>query len=197
MTMTMDELMKVLDMQEDILQFTHFTNADAWELGTMILMEARRRGAQVGIMIRRSNGEVVFQYCDNGITPHNVELMRRKSNSVLLTERSSLQLYMAATNAPESVKQMVLDPKEYAMLGGGFPICVEEVGVVATVAVSGMGQVSDHDVIVKKINPKIATVAKIPRFCAAIILTASFAFSVNFCAEVIATSFAFLLCFAA
>ena len=33
MTMTMDELMKVLDMQEDILQFTHFTNADAWELG--------------------------------------------------------------------------------------------------------------------------------------------------------------------
>ena len=58
MTMTMDELMKVLDMQEDILQFTHFTNADAWELGTMILMEARRRGAQVGIMIRRSNGEL-------------------------------------------------------------------------------------------------------------------------------------------
>ena len=162
MTMTMDELMKVLDMQEDILQFTHFTNADAWELGTMILMEARRRGAQVGIMIRRSNGEVVFQYCDNGITPHNVELMRRKSNSVLLTERSSLQLYMAATNAPESVKQMVLDPKEYAMLGGGFPICVEEDGVVATVAVSGMGQVSDHDVIVKCIS-KYLHIDEVPR----------------------------------
>ena len=162
MTMTMDELMKVLDMQEDILQFTHFTNADAWELGTMILMEARRRGAQIGIMIRRSNGEVVFQYCDNGITPHNVELMRRKSNSVLLTERSSLQLYMAATNAPESVKQMVLDPKEYAMLGGGFPNCVEEVGVVATVAVSGMGQVSDHDVIVKCIS-KYLHIDEVPR----------------------------------
>ena len=44
MTMTMDELMKVLDMQEDILQFTHFTNADAWELGTMILM--RQDGAE-------------------------------------------------------------------------------------------------------------------------------------------------------
>ena len=136
MTMTMDELMKVLDMQEDILQFTHFTNADAWELGTMILMEARRRGAQVGIMIRRSNGEVVFQYCDNGITPHNVELMRRKSNSVRLTE--------------------------YAMLGGGFPICVEEVGVVATVAVSGMGQVSDHDVIVKCIS-KYLHIDEVPR----------------------------------
>ena len=70
---------------------------------------------------------------------------------MLLTERFAT-VYMAATNAPESVKQMVLDPKEYAMLGGGFPICVEEVGVVATVAVSGMGQVSDHDVIVKCIS---------------------------------------------
>ena len=84
------------------------------------------------------------------------------SNSVLLTERSSLQLYMAATNAPESVKQMVLDPKEYAMLGGGFPICVEEVGVVATVAVSGMGQVSDHDVIVKCIS-KYLHIDEVPR----------------------------------
>ena len=168
MTMTMDELMKVLDMQEDILQFTHFTNADAWELGTMILMEARRRGISAMKQVYDAGirtvcfGEVVFQYCDNGITPHNVELMRRKSNSVLLTERSSLQLYMAATNAPESVKQMVLDPKEYAMLGGGFPICVEEVGVVATVAVSGMGQVSDHDVIVKCIS-KYLHIDEVPR----------------------------------
>ncbi|MFQ7290058.1 MAG: hypothetical protein ACLRPV_14840 [Lacrimispora saccharolytica] len=31
--MTMNELIKVLEMQEEILQFSHFTNADAWELG--------------------------------------------------------------------------------------------------------------------------------------------------------------------
>ena len=154
--------MKVLDMQEDILQFTHFTNADAWELGTMILMEGKTARSTGWHHDPQKQREVVFQYCDNGITPHNVELMRRKSNSVLLTERSSLQLYMAATNAPESVKQMVLDPKEYAMLGGGFPICVEEVGVVATVAVSGMGQVSDHDVIVKCIS-KYLHIDEVPR----------------------------------
>ena len=162
MTMTMDELMKVLDMQEDILQFTHFTNADAWELGTMILMEARRRGAQVGIMIRRSNGEVVFQYCDNGITPHNVELMRRKSNSVLLTERSSLQLYMAATNAPESVKQMVLDPKEYAMLGGGFSDLRGRSRRCGDRSSVRHGTGFDHDVIVKCIS-KYLHIDEVPR----------------------------------
>lgn len=162
MTMTMDELMKVLDMQEEILQFTHFTNADAWELGTMIVMEAKRRGANVGVMIRRNNGQVVFQYCDNLITPYNEELMKRKSNTVRMTERSSLKLYMAGTRSPESIKQMTLDPKEYVALGGGFPIRVEEAGVVATVAVSGLGQVSDHDIIIKCIS-KYLHVDEVPR----------------------------------
>ena len=162
MTMTMDELMKVLDMQEEILQFTHFTNADAWELGTMIVMEAKRRGANVGVMIRRNNGQVVFQYCDNLITPYNEELMKRKSNTVRMTERSSLKLYMAGTRSPESIKQMTLDPKEYVALGGGFPIRVEEAGVVATVAVSGLGQVSDHDIIIKCIS-KYLNVDEVPR----------------------------------
>ena len=39
--MTIEELLKVLEAQEEILQFSHFTHEDAWELGTMIVMEAR------------------------------------------------------------------------------------------------------------------------------------------------------------
>ena len=33
--MTIDEVISVLEMQEEILQFSHFTNADAWTLGNM------------------------------------------------------------------------------------------------------------------------------------------------------------------
>ena len=69
---------------------------------------------------------------------------------------------MSASYALESVIQLVVVRMEYAMLGGGFPICVEEVGVVATVAVSGMGQVSDHDVIVKCIS-KYLHIDEVPR----------------------------------
>ena len=162
MTMTMEELIKVLDMQEEILQFTHFTNADAWEIGTMIVMEARRRGARVGVSIQRSNGQVIFQYCDNGITPYNEEMLHKKQNTVVLTERSSLQLYLASTRTPESVKQMMLDPEEYVALGGGFPVRVEEAGVIGTIAVSGLGQVSDHDIIVKCLS-KYLHVDEVPR----------------------------------
>ena len=50
--MTIDELLAVLEMQEEILQFTHFTNEDAWELGSAMTLEARRRGLPVLISIR-------------------------------------------------------------------------------------------------------------------------------------------------
>ena len=41
--MTIDELLGLLDMQEEILQFSHFTNADAWEVGNCIVAESIKR----------------------------------------------------------------------------------------------------------------------------------------------------------
>ena len=35
--MTIEELSSVLQMQEEILQFSSFTNADAWELGLSLI----------------------------------------------------------------------------------------------------------------------------------------------------------------
>jgi len=160
--MTMNELIKVLEMQEEILQFSHFTNADAWELGSMILLEARRRGVSVAVSIRLNNGLTVFQYCDDGMTKYNQELMRKKCNTVQLTEHSSLHLYMMGTQSEESLNQMALDPAEYIALGGAFPIRVEEVGVIGAVVVSGLGQVSDHDLLIKCIG-KYLHVDEVPR----------------------------------
>lgn len=162
MVMTMDELIKVLEMQEEILQFSHFTNADAWELGSLILLEARKRGASAAVSIRMNSGLTVFQYCDDGMTRYNQELMRKKCNTVQLTEHSSLHLYMMGTQSEESLRQMALDPAEYVALGGAFPIRVEEVGVIGTVAVSGLGQVSDHDLLVKCIG-KYLHIDEVPR----------------------------------
>ena len=47
--MTIQELIKVLDMQEEILQFSHFTNEDAWMLGNIIVAEAKRRALPVPV----------------------------------------------------------------------------------------------------------------------------------------------------
>ena len=40
MDMTVEELIAMLEMQK-MLQFNHFTNEDAWELGNIMVAEAR------------------------------------------------------------------------------------------------------------------------------------------------------------
>lgn len=67
--MTIEELLKVLEMQEEILQFSHFTHGDAWELGNIIVMEARRRNTPVVLKIRLNSGQTVYQFAFDGITP--------------------------------------------------------------------------------------------------------------------------------
>ncbi len=134
--MTIEELEKVLDMQEEILQFSHFTNEDAWMLGNIIVAEAKRRSLPVAVSIRLNNGYTVFQYAADGTNLCSQGWMDRKYNTVKMTEHSSLNLYMTLRRTEQSLEDLFLDPKEYAACGGGFPIRVVDVGVIGAVTVS-------------------------------------------------------------
>ena len=50
--MMLEETIRILSMQEEILQFPHFTNKDAWELGSYMVSEAAHNGLPVVISIR-------------------------------------------------------------------------------------------------------------------------------------------------
>ena len=160
--MTVEELVKVLEMQEEILQFSSFTNSDAWELGNMVIQEAKRLGLTVAVRIRLNNGYTVFQYGMDGTNLLNEQWMTRKENTVKTLEESSLRFCMNLRANQESLEDHFLDPREYAACGGGFPIRVEEVGVIGTIVVSGLDHVSDHDLLVKCIS-KYLHVAEVPR----------------------------------
>ena len=54
--MMLEETIRILSMQEEILQFPHFTNKDAWELGSYMVSEAAHNGLPVVISIRLNNG---------------------------------------------------------------------------------------------------------------------------------------------
>ena len=149
-------------MQEEILQFSSFTNADAWELGNMVIQEAKRLGLTVAVRIRLNNGYTVFQYGMDGTNLLNEQWMTRKENTVKTLEESSLRFCMNLRANQESLEDHFLDPREYAACGGGFPIRVEEVGVIGTIVVSGLDHVSDHGLLVKCIS-KYLHVAEVPR----------------------------------
>lgn len=51
--MTMDEVINVLSLQGRVLQFNHFTNEDAWQLGIMLVAESKKRGWVVRLQFER------------------------------------------------------------------------------------------------------------------------------------------------
>ncbi len=159
---TAEEVINVLKMQEEILQFTHFTNDDAWELGKLMVGEAKKRELAVGIMIRRSNGFTVFRHMMDGTTLDNREWLNRKFNTVMRMEVSTLEFYMYLQNSGNTMESKFMDEMTYACVGGGFPLRVEDAGLVGAICVSGLNHVQDHDFIIKCLS-KYLHMDEVPR----------------------------------
>ena len=160
--MMLEESVKVLTMQEEILQFSHFTNEDAWELGSYMVEEAARNDLPVAVSIRLNNGYTVFQYGLSGTNCSNELWMKRKENTVRMMEMSSLRLYMLLKLKQETLEDRGLNGKDYVARGGAFPIRVEGVGVIGSVIVSGLDHMADHDFAVACISQYLR-IDNIPR----------------------------------
>ena len=160
--MMLEESVKVLTMQEEILQFSHFTNEDAWELGSYMVEEAARNDLPVAVSIRLNNGYTVFQYGFSGNNCSNELWMKRKENTVRMMEMSSLRLYMLLKLKQETLEDRGLNGKDYVARGGAFPIRVEGVGVIGSVIVSGLDHMADHDFAVACISQYLR-IDNIPR----------------------------------
>src|SRR4051812_45893358 len=78
-----------LAAEEDELQFSSFTNDDAWELGCALVAAAREQSAPVAIDVAR-NGHQLFHAALPGATPDNDAWIRRKARVVRRFGHSSL-----------------------------------------------------------------------------------------------------------
>ncbi len=116
--------LKKFEKQEQLLQFDHFSNSDALELGLKLIAEAKKRGLSPAFDIT-VNGFKVFRYGFEGTNKHNDNWLRRKANTVNTVHKSSLHEgtlleYKGMTPAEEGF----LPADEFVFLGGGFPICL-------------------------------------------------------------------------
>ena len=145
--MMLEESIRILAMQEEILQFSHFTNEDAWELGNLMVAEAARNHLPVSISIRMNSGYTVFQYGFKGTNCGTERWITRKQNTVRMVEMSSLRFYMLLKKNQETLEEHGLNGQEFAARGGGFPIRVAGVGVVGSVIVSGLDHMADHEFV--------------------------------------------------
>ena len=135
--------------EEQLLQFTTFTNEDAWELGTRLVEAARAGGLPVTVDVRRGDQQL-FHAALPGTSADNDAWIERKVRVVRRFGRSSLAVGTELRVEGRTIEEAyLLDEAEYAPHGGAFPVAVKGVGVVGTVAVSGLPQAEDHALVVR------------------------------------------------
>ena len=142
------KLVKVLNQQEDMLKFDTFTNKEAFELGTRMAQKVYDAGQSLAIGIFNVAGMAVYQHVTPGATVNNTLWMRRKFNTVMNRERSSLWFTVTSEMRGKDLAAHVLDTNDYALVGGGFPIRLKTGELVAVAVVSAFPHYEDHQSIV-------------------------------------------------
>ncbi|WP_222264201.1 heme-degrading domain-containing protein [Modestobacter marinus] len=133
---------------EEELQFSRFTNDDAWDLGTALVARAREQQLPVAVDVSR-NGQQLFHAALPGTSADNDSWIRRKAAVVDRFGHSSLYVGQRSREAGTTFEaEFGLDPERYAAHGGAFPVLVRDVGPVGVVVVSGLPQVEDHRLVV-------------------------------------------------
>lgn len=151
------EKLAIVSAQEELLAFESFTHEDAWELGKIIVSEAMDKDLKIAIGIRLLSGLNLFQYSVEGANLNNDLWLDRKFNTVKMFEVSSLAYSLKLKKQGQTMADKGLDPNSYASCGGGFPIFVQGVGMVAIAMVSGLPDVQDHEVLVTCISRYLNT----------------------------------------
>lgn len=144
-----ERTLETLLRQEELLQFADFSNETACAVGMALVERARAEGKSVTVDVRR-HGHQLFHYALPGTSPDNDHWLMRKERVVKRFGHSSFymgQLYASKhTTIQESA---LLDPTRYAAHGGAFPAIVRGTGPVGAIAVSGLPQAEDHDLVVR------------------------------------------------
>jgi uncharacterized protein (UPF0303 family) len=148
----MDYTLESLLAQEASLELDHFSNDDAWALGSALMALARSRRLPIAVSIVRG-GQRLFHYAAPGTTHDNDLWLERKLATVLHFGHSSLYLERKLKEQGSSLLEKYgLGPASYVAAGGAFPLVIRGTGLVGGAAVSGLKSEEDHDLVVEALR---------------------------------------------
>ena len=141
-----EEDLKMLEQQEKDLSLNEFSSEIAYEIGSIIKETALEYDLPVGIRItRESDGLAVFQYMMDAKKERNIEYMEGKRTTVKVTGHSSAWAYVKSRINAD------MPDGDYLLSGGAFPLYVGG-NLEAVVAVSGLHEGKDHELIVRSLE---------------------------------------------
>ena len=146
-----DDLRK-LALQEQMLQFTSFCASDAWALGSMLRALALKASQPVALGVWMG-GQTMFYAGTDGMVPGLEDWLRRKRNTVLRFGQSSLRVGLELGRDGTTLEgKHAVAAADYASHGGGFPLLLRGTGCVGVIAVSGLPQRDDHALVVDALS---------------------------------------------
>lgn len=97
----------------------------------------------------------------DGTSPDNWHWITRKEATVYRFHHSSYYMgrYLASQQTTIEQKYFVSE-RDYAAHGGAFPIIIDGLGVIGVVAVSGLPQVEDHQLVVNAMEDYMSKVGQ-------------------------------------
>lgn len=153
--MEKETLKKRLDaciLEENELRFHRFGIPEALELGNILYKNAAEKSLPVALDVEVNDFQI-FHICLKGAAPYNNLWIQRKLNMVRLKHISSLHAgYMIEYQGQKLEEDWLLDPKEYAIKGGGFPILLKDGTCIGGVCCSGLPHEEDHKLVVDSIR---------------------------------------------
>lgn len=144
-----DKDIAAVKRQEETLILPEFNEEIAWQLGAYIRNIAAEKNYPIAITVARFN-QPLFYCAMPHSSPDNKNWLRRKAATVAHYYTSSYAVGLKLKKKGEdSLSRYGLDDKDYATHGGAFPIRVEKAGIVGYIAVSGLDQRDDHELVVQ------------------------------------------------
>lgn len=152
----MEDILQKLLQEEQELQFTHFNETTAWQIGSQMTELAMRENLPVTIDITRGEHQL-FHASMLGTAADNDEWVKRKVRLANRFSHSSFYMGQLLKHKGKTIEQSYLIPEsEFAAHGGCFPVIVKGTGMVGTITVSGLPQEEDHKLVVESIRAFLA-----------------------------------------
>lgn len=144
--MAVNDDIALVKHQEQALVLPQFDENIAFELGSAIRARALAEGLSLVVDIRTWDRQLFFA-ATAGTNADNGEWVRRKINTVRRFQRASYRMVLERGEVPFP-PQTGIDPADYVIAGGGFPIRVKGAGIIGCLTISGLPGRSDHGVAV-------------------------------------------------
>ena len=157
------EAQRVMLEQERVLRYESFGAAEALELGRIAALLAPEFGEGVSVTITRQSDEVVqFQWVADDKDGKNLLFANGKRKAALKAGHASPWTQLEGTIAGDMSQVWAQVPDEVPACGA-FPIRVGD-DWVATLAVSGLSNGEDHELIVRALERALGVT--VPRWAA-------------------------------